>query len=83
MPRSVLVLVAGVISAAALAPVGPGRGWAVPRDRTPPSTAVVDGDQERPTTNQNAVLGWRSPLNGPVIVDAKIQANENVVYGRT
>lgn len=29
-----------------------------------------------PTTNQNAILGWRSPLTGTVIVDATIQANE-------
>jgi hypothetical protein len=29
-----------------------------------------------PTTNQNAILGWRSPLTGTVTADATIRSNE-------
>jgi hypothetical protein len=46
MSRSVFILIAAVISAAALAPIGLGLGGAAPRDHTPPSRPTVDGDQQ-------------------------------------
>jgi hypothetical protein len=46
MSKSVFILIVGAVSAIALAPAGLGRGAVAPRDHTPPSTPVVDGEHQ-------------------------------------